>query len=99
MIHRMPDISIQAFDYHLPDSQIAFFPTEERDGSKLFVHKQGINQHHAFRDLPELVPNDSMFVFNNTKVIPARIQLQKSTGTTIEIFLLNLCWTMCPRNK
>ncbi len=88
MIHRMPDISIQAFDYHLPDSQIAFFPSEERDGSKLFVHNQGINQHHAFRDLPELVPNDSMFVFNNTKVIPARIQLQKSSGTTIEIFLL-----------
>ncbi|MEN9386747.1 MAG: hypothetical protein RLZZ185_1488, partial [Bacteroidota bacterium] len=70
MIHRMPDISIQAFNYHLPDSQIAFFPCEERDGSKLFVHNQGINQHHAFRELPELVPNDSMFVFNNTKVIP-----------------------------
>ena len=88
MIHRMPDISIQAFDYHLPDSHIALFPSEERDGSKLLVHKEGKTSHHAFKELPELVPNDSLFIFNNTKVIPARIQLQKSSGTTIEIFLL-----------
>lgn len=88
MIHRMPDISIQAFDYHLPDSHIAFFPSEVRDGSKLLVHHGGITNHHAFRELPDLVPDDSMFIFNNTKVIPARIQLQKSSGTTIEIFLL-----------
>ncbi len=88
MIDRMPDISIQAFDYQLPDSHIAFFPSQSRDGSKLFVHQDKTNRHHTFRELPRLVPNNSLFIFNNTKVIPARIQIQKHTGTKIEIFLL-----------
>ncbi len=88
MISNMPDISIQAFDYELPDSHIAFFPSQQRDESRLLVHRSGINSHDSFQSLPELVPTDSLFIFNNTKVIPARIQLQKESGTTIEIFLL-----------
>jgi S-adenosylmethionine:tRNA ribosyltransferase-isomerase len=88
MISNMPDISIQAFDYELPDSHIAFFPSQQRDESRLLVHRSGISSHHSFQNLPELVPTDSLFIFNNTKVIPARIQLQKESGTTIEIFLL-----------
>ena len=88
MISNMPDISIQAFDYELPDSHIAFFPSQQRDESRLLVHRSGISGHHSFQNLPELVPTDSLFIFNNTKVIPARIQLQKESGTTIEIFLL-----------
>lgn len=88
MMHNMPDISIQAFDYELPDAHIAFFPSQMRDESRLLVHNQGLTSHHSFKYLPELVPGDSLFIFNNTKVIPARIQLQKESGTTIEIFLL-----------
>jgi S-adenosylmethionine:tRNA ribosyltransferase-isomerase len=88
MISNMPDISIQAFDYELPDSHIAFFPSQQRDESRLLVHQSGVTHHHSFQNLPELVPTDSLFIFNNTKVIPARIQLQKESGTTIEIFLL-----------
>lgn len=84
----MPDISIQAFDYLLPDSHIAFFPSQERDGSKLLKHQQGFTSHHAFQGLPDLLPKDSLLIFNNTKVIPARIRLQKTSGTNIEIFLL-----------
>jgi S-adenosylmethionine:tRNA ribosyltransferase-isomerase len=88
MKQRMPDISIQAFDYLLPDSHIAFFPSKERDGSKLLKHQKGLTSHHAFQDLPDLLPKDSLLVFNNTKVIPARIQLHKDSGALIEIFLL-----------
>ncbi len=88
MMHNMPDISIQAFDYELPDAHIAFFPSQMRDESRLLVHNKGLTSHHSFKHLPELVPGDSLFIFNNTKVIPARIQLQKESGTTIEIFLL-----------
>ena len=88
MMHNMPDISIQAFDYELPDAHIAFFPSQMRDESRLLVHNQGKTSHHSFKHLPVLVPRDSLFIFNNTKVIPARIQLQKESGTTIEIFLL-----------
>jgi S-adenosylmethionine:tRNA ribosyltransferase-isomerase len=88
MINNMPDISIQAFDYELPDSHIAFFPSQKRDESRLLVHQQGQTNHHSFLDLPELVPINSLFIFNNTKVIPARIQLNKVSGTSIEIFLL-----------
>jgi S-adenosylmethionine:tRNA ribosyltransferase-isomerase len=88
MINNMPDISIQAFDYELPDSHIAFFPSQQRDGSRLLVHRNEETSHSSFQRLPNLVPTDSLFIFNNTKVIPARIQIQKVSGTTIEIFLL-----------
>jgi len=88
MMHNMPDISIQAFDYELPDSHIAFFPSQQRDKSRLLVHRQHETSHHSFQQLPDLVPSDSLFIFNNTKVIPARIQIQKESGTTVEIFLL-----------
>jgi S-adenosylmethionine:tRNA ribosyltransferase-isomerase len=88
MISNMPNISIQAFDYDLPDSLIAFFPSQKRDESRLLVYQNDLTSHHYFQQFPELIPSDSLIVFNNTKVIPARIQLQKESGTAIEIFLL-----------
>ena len=88
MIQNMPDISIQAFDYQLPDSQIAFFPTDQRDDSRLLAYKSQEINHTRFKQLPDLLPENSLLICNNTKVIPARIYIQKSTGTTIEIFLL-----------
>jgi S-adenosylmethionine:tRNA ribosyltransferase-isomerase len=88
MLKNMPDISIQAFDYELPDSHIAFFPSQKRDESRLLVHQNELTSHHSFQQFPDLIPSDSLILFNNTKVIPARIQLQKQSGTAIEIFLL-----------
>lgn len=88
MIKNMPDVSIQAFDYHLPDSQIAFFPTDQRDGSRLLVYKRPHINHTIFKEFPNLLPTNSLLICNNTKVIPARIHIQKPTGTTIELFLL-----------
>jgi S-adenosylmethionine:tRNA ribosyltransferase-isomerase len=88
MIQNMPDISIQAFDYPLPDSQIALFPTEKRDESRLLMYQKGQIDHTYFKELPRLLPANSLLVFNNTKVIPARMLIQKATGTTIELFLL-----------
>jgi S-adenosylmethionine:tRNA ribosyltransferase-isomerase len=88
MIQNMPDISIQAFDYLLPDSQIALVPTEKRDESRLLTYEKGQINHTHFKELPHLLPTNSLLVFNNTKVIPARMLIQKATGTTIELFLL-----------
>lgn len=88
MIQNMPDISIQAFDYPLPDSQIALFPTEKRDESRLLTYQSEQIKHSYFKELPNLLPSNSLLVFNNTKVIPARMLIQKATGTTIELFLL-----------
>jgi len=99
MIKNMPDISIQAFDYELPDSHIAFFPSQKRDESRLLVHQQGHTSHDSFQNLPEIVPTNSLFVFNNTKVIPARIQLNKKSGTNIEIFLLKPVEDQVPTQK
>ena len=88
MIQNMPDISIQAFDYHLPDSQIALFPTDQRDESRLLAYINQQITHTHFKELPNLLPENSLLICNNTKVIPARIHIQKQTGTTIELFLL-----------
>jgi len=88
MIKGMPNIPIQAFDYPLPEEKIALFPTKNRDESKLLVYQNSQIQHRSFVDLPSLLPKDSLLIFNNTKVIPARIALQKPSGTAIELFLL-----------
>jgi S-adenosylmethionine:tRNA ribosyltransferase-isomerase len=88
MIQNMPDISIQSFDYQLPDSHIALFPADQRDGSRLLVYKEPQIKHTIFKDFPNLLPINSMLICNNTKVIPARVFIQKPSGTTIELFLL-----------
>ncbi|MFL0163063.1 S-adenosylmethionine:tRNA ribosyltransferase-isomerase [Aquirufa salirivi] len=81
-------LSIQAFDYHLPESNIALHPSPSRDASRLLVSQNGQISHHHFYDILDVIPNNSLLVFNNTRVIPARIHLKKSTGATIELFLL-----------
>ncbi|WP_228691540.1 S-adenosylmethionine:tRNA ribosyltransferase-isomerase [Lunatimonas sp.] len=76
------------FWYELPEHRIAKFPLAQRDTSKLLWYKDQEIQHHQFQDLPSLIPADSLLVFNNTKVIPARLFFQRETGAWIEIFLL-----------
>lgn len=81
-------LSIDDYTYELPDQQIAKFPVEPRDSSKLLVYQNGEISENSFRELPALLPQNALLVFNDTKVIPARLFFQKQTGATIEIFLL-----------
>ncbi len=81
-------IDIQDFDYPLPDERIALFPVEPRDSSKLLRLEGKTITHHLFRDLPKLLPPKTMLVFNQTRVIQARLKLLKPTGALLEIFLL-----------
>lgn len=82
-------INIKDYIYTLPEERIAKFPLSERDQSKLLIYSGGKIVHEAFKNIPQHLPKDSLLVFNNTKVIPARLHFQKETGALIELFLLN----------
>ncbi len=86
---QMPNILIQAYDYPLPESKIAQFPLANRHDSKLLVYQDGLIKHEGFRQLADQLPKNALLVFNNTKVIPARIPLFKENGVAIELFLLH----------
>jgi S-adenosylmethionine:tRNA ribosyltransferase-isomerase len=79
---------ISEFNYPLPDEKIAKYPLPQRDLSKLLVYKQGDIIDSEFRNCVDFLPNNSLLIFNNTRVIHARIVLHKSTGAQIEIFCL-----------
>ena len=82
-------IQIRDYDYPLPDERIAKFPLPERDSSKLLVYDGGRIGETTFRSLPELLPEGALMVFNNTRVIQARLHFRKNgAGALIEIFLL-----------
>lgn len=81
-------LKLDDFFYELPESRIAKHPPKERGTSKLLVYKQGNIQHHRFSAITDQLPKGGTLVFNDTKVIPARIILHKDTGARIEIFLL-----------
>lgn len=84
------DIRIEEFNYPLPDERIAKYPLTERDKCKLLVRQQNGNiSEHIFCELPELLPHDSILVYNNTRVINARLRFHKGEGgALIEIFCL-----------
>lgn len=82
------DIHISNYNYELPDERIAKFPKEERDHSKLLIYNKGQVGEDVFFHLPEYLPQGALMVFNNTKVIQARLHFRKDTGALIEIFLL-----------
>jgi len=84
----MPDIPIERFKYLLPESAIAQEPLAERDRSKLLCYRGGAISHHIFRELPEIIGATSLMVFNDTKVIPARLWFLNQQNVRIEIFLL-----------
>ncbi|MBO7138439.1 MAG: S-adenosylmethionine:tRNA ribosyltransferase-isomerase [Bacteroidaceae bacterium] len=81
-------IQIRNYDYTLPDERIAKFPLPERDSSKLLVYEGGNISETTFRSLPSLLPEGALMVFNNTRVIQARLHFRKGSGALIEIFLL-----------
>lgn len=84
----IPEIRIEDFNYPLPDERIAKYPLAERDGSKLLVYKDNVSSESRFVNLAEHLPEGSMMVFNDTKVVPARLHFQRETGAHIEIFCL-----------
>lgn len=81
-------LAIKDFVYDLPDERIAKFPMPERDQSKLLLCRQGQLADHTFTDLPDLLPPHTLLVFNDTKVVQARLLFQKETGGLVEIFCL-----------
>ena len=81
-------IDINSFDYPLPDERIAKFPLENRTDSKLMVYRNGNISESRFRNLAEHLPKGSMLVFNNTRVIRARVIMHKPSGARIEVFCL-----------
>lgn len=82
------EIKIEDFNYELPDERIAKFPLSQRDHSKLLLFKDGKLGEDAFYNLPNYLPSGSIMVFNNTRVIQARLHFRKTTGALIEVFLL-----------
>ena len=82
------DIAIADYDYPLPDDRIAKFPLAQRDQSKLLVYRGGDISETQFSHLPEQLPQGAMLLFNNTKVIHARLFFRKPTGSVIEVFCL-----------
>ena len=82
------EISILDYTYHLPENRIALHPLQQRDASKLLVYKEGNISETVFSNIADHLPNDSLLVINNTKVINARIRFRKTTGAAIEIFCL-----------
>ncbi|MEK0442841.1 MAG: hypothetical protein RL403_1819 [Bacteroidota bacterium] len=89
LVMEIPSIDLKAYEYTLPEDRIAKFPLEKRDSSQLLEYRKGTIQHHHFFDLPQLLDADSILVYNNTKVIPARLIFQRQTGARIEVFLLH----------
>lgn len=89
LFKKVTGISISDYAYELPDAKIAKYPLAERDQSKLLVWKNGQIQDAHFRGLSDFLPSNSLLIFNNTKVIRARLHFQKETGAKIEIFCLD----------
>ncbi|MDH4297685.1 MAG: S-adenosylmethionine:tRNA ribosyltransferase-isomerase [Cyclobacteriaceae bacterium] len=82
-------LDVDDFIYSLSAEQIAVYPLDLRDHSKLLVYHKGQIEHELFYSVADYLPVESLLVFNDTKVIPARLHFQKGTGAVIEIFLLN----------
>ena len=85
---QVQNIAIQNFTYSLPDEHIAHYALPNRDHSRLLIWRNGLISDEQFYHLPDHLPSGSMLVFNNTRVIRARLFFEKQTGAKIEIFCL-----------
>ena len=88
MMKNIQEIAIAEYDYPLPDERIAKYPLAERDTSKLLLYKGGEIIEEKFANLPSFIPQGALMVFNNTRVIQARLRFRKETGAQIEVFCL-----------
>lgn len=84
----IPQINISDYNYPLPDERIAKYPLEQRDMSKLLIYKDGDIASSIFNNISEYLPEGYLMVFNDTKVVPARLHFQRESGAHIEIFCL-----------
>ncbi len=84
-------LQISRYNYILPDEKIAKYPLPQRDASRLLLYDGGEISATRFGELPELLPRESLLLFNNTRVIHARLLFHKETGAQIEIFCLSPC--------
>ncbi|MBQ0024494.1 MAG: S-adenosylmethionine:tRNA ribosyltransferase-isomerase [Bacteroidales bacterium] len=97
-MNKIQDIRIEDYTYCLPEERIAKYPLEERDASKLLVYTESDcsalrePRERRFVDIASYLPADSLMVFNNTKVVPARLLFRKETGAIIEVFCLEPCF-------
>lgn len=82
------EILIKDYTYELPAEKIAQFPLKERDSSKLLIYNKGAISQDKFRNIAEIIPENSLLIFNDTKVINARLKFQNSAGKEIEVFTL-----------
>ncbi len=82
------DLKIENYTYHLSDARIAKYPLEERDASKLLIYNAGIITDDFYRNISDNIPSGSLMVFNQTKVVNARLLFKKLSGSTIEVFCL-----------
>ncbi len=81
-------IDIKDFNYDLPKERIAQFPMEKRDESKLVIYKEGNISESVFKNIHDFLPQDSLMIYNETKVVQARLLFRKETGAQIEVFCL-----------
>lgn len=88
MSNKTQQIRIEDYDYPLPDERIAKFPLAKRDESKLLLYKDGQISESVFKHIADYLPEGSLLVYNNTRVIQARLLFQKATGARIEVFCL-----------
>jgi S-adenosylmethionine:tRNA ribosyltransferase-isomerase len=82
------NLSVQDFSYELPEASIARYPLPERDSSRLLIYKNATISEDTYRNIAQYLPSDSLLIFNNTKVVEARLLFQKPTGAVVEIFCL-----------
>lgn len=88
MKEKVREINIDDYDYDLPEERIAQYPVRKRENSKLLLYNKGIISQDIFSNIPEYLPDDALMVFNNTRVIRARILFRKESGAIIEVFCL-----------
>lgn len=89
MVTKTQQISIEDYNYSLPDERIAKFPLPKRDESKLLLYRDGKVSESVFKHITDYLPEGSLMVFNNTRVIQARLLFQRATGAQIEVFCLD----------
>jgi S-adenosylmethionine:tRNA ribosyltransferase-isomerase len=88
MKQMIPEIRIEDYNYNLPDDRIAKYPLSRRDASKLLHYSDGMPVERMFSEIDTIIPEGAFMVFNDTKVVPARLHFQRDTGAHIEIFCL-----------
>ena len=89
MVTKTQQISIEDYNYSLPDERIAKLPLPKRDESKLLLYRDGKVSESVFKHITDYLPEGSLMVFNNTRVIQARLLFQRATGAQIEVFCLD----------